>query len=448
MKILLSFVLALAVLAPTAQAASRKDVPATVAPAMGIVATVNDDAITSSDLENRMRLMMLGSGIQPSPEILARLRGQVLRSLIDERLQLKEAKDLNITVDEKEIDEQVARLAQQNNLPVSKLPDYFGKGGISIATLREQLRANISWGKVVQRSLRPKVNVGDDEVDAEISRLRANAGKPEYLVADIFLPVDTPSQDAAVEQSAQKLIESMAKGAKFSGIARQFSQSASAAVGGDLGWLTPGQLEPQLDEVLRRMSAGTISPAIRTATGYHILMLREVRATRGGAALAGQPDLTQAVFNLRQVMQPLAANASGATVAQARDKIRAMQAKASSCKDMEQMALELGSRNKGNLGDVKYTALPPAVRDMIAALPDGKPSQIMRNEKGVLFVMVCSRQVPQAAAPAAEPVSSAGFDRDEIAKRIGGQRLDLLVRRYMRDLRQNAFIEVRSQAAQ
>lgn len=407
-------------------------VAATEMPTLGIVATVNDDAITSSDLDGRMRLMMLGSGIQSNPEILNKLRAQVLRTLVDERLQAQEARNLNVTVSDAEVDEQVAKLAQQNNMPPERMAEFFARGGVSINALRDQLRANIAWGKVVQRKLRPRVDIGDDEVDAEIARIQANAGKPEYLIADIFLPVDAPQQESSVEQSAYKLIETMSKGARFSGIARQFSQAASAAAGGDLGWLQVGQLEPQLDEAIRKMSPGTLSPPIRTATGYHIVMLRDVRVTQG----SGTPDPTRTTYNLRQVLIPLDSTADVAAVAAASRKLERLQQQAKSCSDMERMAADIGDTNRGRIGDMSYDKLPPALQSMISALPDNTASPALRNENGALFLMVCSRQAPAGAV--------VNIDRAEVTNRIGSQKLELLARRYLRDLRQNAFIDIRS----
>ncbi len=400
-------------------------------PTLGIVATVNDDAITNTDLEGRMKLMLLGSGIQPNPEVLAKLRAQVLRTLVDERLQAQEARSLNVTVDEKEIDEQVAQLAKQNNMSAAQLPQFFARSGVPIAALREQMRANIAWSKVIQRKLRPRVDISDDEVDAEIARIRANAGKPEYLVADIYLPVDSPSQESSVEQTAHKLIDTMAKGARFSGIARQFSQAATAATGGDLGWLQPGQLEPQIDEVIRKMSPGTLSPPIRTATGYHIVMLRDVRMTQGG----GAPDPAKSTYSLRQVLIPLSPRASEAEVAAASRKLERLQPQAKTCADMERMAADAGDKNRGRIGDIEYSKLPPALQGMIASLPDNTASPALRNENGALFLMVCSRTAPAGAVT--------NIDRGEVTNRIGAQKLELAARRYLRDLRQNAFIDIR-----
>lgn len=406
--------------------------PAHADATLGIIAVVNDDAITNNDLDGRVRLALLGSGIQSTPDILARLRGQVLRSLIDERLQLQEAKKFEITVDDKEIDEQIAKLAQQNNMTPEKLKPFFASKGVSLNVLREQMRANILWAKVVQRKIRPQVQISDEEVDDEIARLSANAGKAEYLAAEIFLPVTSPQQEQGVQQAASRLIEQMSKGARFSSIARQFSQAATAAAGGDLGWVQTGQLEPELNEALSRMSPGTVSPPIRTAGGFHILMLRDMRQTRA----VGAPKPEQMAFNLRQVL----VSTVGTTVQAASHKLESLRGQAKSCSDMERLAKAQGDDRKGDIGTIGYPQLPTALQGIIAALPEKTPSAPLQNDRGVLFLMVCER----SPLPGAEIKPAAGsIDREQVTNAIGAQRLEMLVRRNMRDLRQSAFIDIR-----
>lgn len=398
-------------------------------PTMGIVAVVNDEAVTSSDLDGRMRLALLGSGIQPNEEVLKRLREQMLRTLIDEKLQLQSAKDSNALATDAEIDEQVAKLADQNKITPAQLPAFFARNGVPITALRQQLLANISWAKLVQRKLRPQVDIGDEEVDDAIARLQANAGKPEFLLAEIFLPVSTPAQEKGVEQAAYKLIEQMSKGARFSVIARQFSQSATAATGGDMGWVLPGQIDPDLDAAVSRMSPGTVSAPIRTPGGYHILMLRDVRQT----SVAGGIKPDQMSYALRQVLLPLTAASQMQATASKLNKLREQ---AKSCADMERLAKAQGDSRGGDLGSMTYNELPEGLRGIISALPPGTPSAPMQNERGVLFLMVCDRTPLPGATPAS-------VDREQILNQLGNQKLELLARRYMRDLRQSAFIDVR-----
>jgi peptidyl-prolyl cis-trans isomerase SurA len=329
------------------------------------------------------------------------------------------------------IDEEVAKLAAQNRQSAQALPAFFARNGVPISALREQLRAGIAWAMVVQRKLRPQVNVTDTEVEAEASRLSAAAGQPEYLAAEIFLPVEGPAQDAKVRQTALKLIEQMARGVRFSSVARQFSQAPSAARGGDLGWLRSGQLEPELDSALRALSPGTLTQPVKTSSGYHILMLREqrmIKAPSSGSA-------TQVTFNLRQVLIPVDKKATQSAIDASTRKLEELRATAKSCADMERIAGELGDSNRGNLGKVRYTELPAALQPVIAALPDATTSTPLRNDRGVLFLMVCDRASDGAISEA---------DRDAITQRLGAQRLELLARRYLRDLRQDAFVDIRS----
>lgn len=439
--------------------------------AVGIAAVVNDEAVSNLDLEGRVRLAMLGSGIEITPEVVARLRPQILRALLDERLQMQEAKRLSITVPETEIAAQLAKLAEQNGMKVEDMPRFFAAKGVPLQSLKDQIAAQLAWTMVVQRKLRSQVNISDQEVDAELQRQMANAGKPEFLAAEIFLPVDKPQNDESVKQAALRLIEQLSRGARFSAIAKEFSQSASAARSGDLGWVLPGQLEPDLDQALQKMSAGTITPPIRTAAGYYILMLREVRQGRGLSAAATAPTAAaapaatttmqastnplDAVVELRQVLLPLPAGAQSSDLQTVALQVEGLRARAKSCADMEAMAASTGDTAKGNLGQVRLGDLPPAVQPVLMNLAPNSAGPAMRNDRGILFLMVCSKTMPQvavaappaavgpAAQAAASPVSASEAEREAVTNQLGMQKLELLARRYMRDLRQNAYIDIR-----
>lgn len=471
---LVSLVLALGVLAaPLAAQAADKPAPQGK-PQAGIVAVVNDDVISSYDLESRARLAILGSGIPTTPEVIERLRPQILRTLIDERLQQQEAKKQNVTADEAVVREQIAKLAEQNGMSADDLPRFFAAQGVAIKTLQDQIRASVTWATLVQRKLRPQVNVSDMEVDAELARQKANEGKPEFLAAEIFLPVDNPKNDDSVKQAALRLIDQMSKGVRFSAIARQFSQSSTAAKGGDLGWLLPGQIDPDLEAALRKTQPGTLTPPIRTAAGYYILMLREVRQGKGVADTAAQqpaaatPTAGRApvletttgpeLLDLRQVLLPLPRSAGTSELQIVAKQVESLRARAHSCTDMEAMATAAGNENKGDLGKVELGSLPPAIQPTLMALADNTPSPAMRNDRGVLFLMICGRgpakqavaaAAPQRPTPEPAPAPSATTPkastdiRAQIMEQLGTQKLELAVRRYLRDLRQNAYIDIR-----
>ena len=248
----------------------------------GIAAVVNDDIISMSDLTARLQLSLVSSGLPNTAETRQRLTPQVLRSLVDERLQLQEASRANISVTDKEINDALGKVAEQNHMQRDQLEKMLSSQGVPRSTLESQIRSTIAWGKLVQRRLRPSIEIGQDEIDQVVQRIQANAGKPEYLAAEIFLAVDSPEREDDVRRLADRLYEQIGQGASFPAVARQFSQSAGATNGGDLGWVQQGQLPEELDTALQQLRPGQATRPIRSVTGYHILMLRDER-TVGGA---------------------------------------------------------------------------------------------------------------------------------------------------------------------
>ena len=245
----------------------------------GIVAVVNEDAISASDLNDRLRLMIISSGMPNTPEIQDKLKNQVLNMLIDESLQMQEARQMNLAVTAEEIQTGFDTIAKQNNMPPDQFKTILQRSGIPIRTLEGQIRSQIAWGKVIQRKLRPQIEVSEGDIDERERFLEASIGKTQYQVAEIFLPVDSNTQDAEVKALAQRLYNEIAqKRAPFPQVANQFSQGAAAARGGDLGWVPEGQLPDPLNALVVNMAEGGVSEPARSLTGYHILMLRGKRS--------------------------------------------------------------------------------------------------------------------------------------------------------------------------
>lgn len=243
-----------------------------------IAAVVNDDAITASDVKERLDLLMISSGIPPSEEIRKRLMPQVINMLVDESLMMQEATRAGIKITPQDIETGFATIAQQNGMPLDQFKAMMKRQGVPVRAVENQIRAQMAWGKVVQQKIRPTITVNDLEVDNMLERLRANIGTSEYLVGEIFLPIDNPSQEVDVKQLAMRLTREMLQAkAPFQRVATQFSQSASAKRGGDLGWVQEGQLSPEIEEVLLRMNEGDLSEPIRTLSGYYIITLRKKR---------------------------------------------------------------------------------------------------------------------------------------------------------------------------
>ena len=159
------------------------------------------------------------------------------------------------------MDKQVNRLIADNHLTMEQLRTVLTDAGSSIDAMRAEMTAQIAWTKAVQQEYGDRITITPAEVDAEMARAAEGANKPHYLVAEIFLPVDNSDQDAKVQKDAQNLETQLQQGAQFNTLARQFSQSSTAAQGGDMGWVHEGQLAPELDSALLKMKPGEISAA-------------------------------------------------------------------------------------------------------------------------------------------------------------------------------------------
>src|SRR5262249_16333615 len=141
---------------------------------------------------------------------------QVLDKLIDEKLQLQEAKSLGITVGDDQMTDAFAQIAKQNNFSPEDFRKRLVTEGVKIDTLKDQLKSEIAWSQVVRRKLRPQINVSESDIDNKMDELSRAKGKPQFHVAEIFLSVPRAAQEQDVRADAQKLVEQITKGAHFS----------------------------------------------------------------------------------------------------------------------------------------------------------------------------------------------------------------------------------------
>lgn len=480
----LSLLFLLALAAPLPALAATKDA---LTGRVGIAAVVNDEAVTFSDLRNRVALMLLGAPGAPPPEVRKKIENQVLGVLIDERLQMQAAKTLGIAVDDAEVDAGFARIAANNKLEAEEFRRRLGAAGVNAATLRDKIRAEIAWGMVVRRKLRPQITVSESEIDSELDRLARGRGKTEYNVAEILLPVSSPDMDNLVREDAGKIVQQLTKGASFSQVARQFSQSPGAAQGGDLGWLQAEQMDPALGEAVSKMQPGQISPPVRTARGYHILFLRDRRAggTLPAAAPAPRPAARPAapakpvaakpaaaaaagdIVHLMQLVIPIGENDPAPIVNAKISRAQSLKIEVSSCQNMAEKARDFLTPGTGDLGRGPVAKLPEPVRAAVEDLPEGELSAPVRIPGGVAVLMVCDRiegampatapeqamapdpeeAVPEEetaeAAPPPAPAAMNDESREQVANQIGMKRLEQMAERYLKDLRATAYIEKR-----
>ncbi len=390
-----------------------------------IVAVVNNDIITDGDLAARLKLVMLSSNIPDTPENRQRLSGQVLRSLVDEKLEMQEAKRLGASSTQAEIDASLASIEQRNNMPKGGLDALLKQHGIEKSTLVDQITASLTFGKVVRNQISQDVSVSDEEVSDAMNRLKADVGKPQNRVAEIFLAVDNPSQEDDVRRLADRLIEQIRGGANFAAVAQQFSQSPTAAVGGDIGWVVPNQLAPLLADAVEKMKPGEMSYPIRTPAGFYVLYLMD-RRTLG----ASNPD--QAVLSLAEVVFAVPETATPEDRQRITAQAQQVTNTAKSCGEMGKIGQQQAPQLSRQIPQIRAADLAPEMRQQILALKLAEASKPIAFPGAIGVVMVCQRQEPSSLP-----------SRDDISDSIARQRFDTLTRRFLRDLRRGAYVDIR-----
>lgn len=422
----------------------------------GIAAVVNDTVITITDVKDRVNLYLSGAPQQPSPDELKHMEEQVLSKLIDEALELQEAKKLDITVDEGEVNNGFAFVAKQNNLTPEQFKKHLKDSGVNIDSLYAQIKAEMAWDQVIRRKLRPQVNVSESDIDMTMDQLAHGEGKKQYHVAEILVKVPDPADENDAQSKAEDAIDKIKAGATFSSIARTMSQDPGATRnGGDIGWVQEGQLDPALDKALATMHPGQMTEPIRTADGFVVLFLREVRQGAAGplaeeTAAPAPPASQGPIVTLKQIVIPVRPTDPVNVIRAKQARGLALKKEIKSCDALDKRMKDFPSKGTGTIGTGPQEALQPVLKKIVEKLQVNELSDPIQAPGGWALIMVCSREEPAApAAASAEATAPAKLDldktdekaRESIAEKLGTQRLNKMAEHYLTDLREAAFID-------
>jgi peptidyl-prolyl cis-trans isomerase SurA len=387
-------------------------------------AQVNGEIITGTDMDHRLALIVAANENKLPPEELARFRAQILTNLIDETLQIQEAVANKIEVTDAEVDQYFDRVAQQNfKRPANQVEKYLTYIGASVATLKRQIKGELSWSRLLSRNVRPSANVSDDEVNAIIERIKATKGTTEYRLGEIYLSA-TPEAMPAVTENAKKIIDQLRQGANFVAYARQFSEASTASVGGDLGWLSLAQLPSSLATAAAGMNSNEVQ-AVASPGGISILLLIDKRQV-------AMSDPRDSVLSLKQIAITFPAGTAEAQIAPLVKRFSEETQQIAGCGVADEMAAKLGA-DVVNRDGIKIRDLPAPLQQVMLDLQIGQSTPPYGSlQDGVRVFVLCGRDAPEVAA-------SESFD--EIMSRLEEERVNKRARIYLRDLRRDAVIE-------
>ena len=420
-------------IAPRVAAVAVAPPPTPASQAMRIVAVVNGEVISNADVDNRTRLFALSTGLPLNQDVLERLKRQITRQLIDEKLRMQEVQRRKIVVSDKAIADAIRDIEARNGLPPGALQQKLSSSGVAFRTLIDQLRTQLGWTQVLKEQLGDQTKITDKEVAEQQRLLAAQVGKPEYRVGEIFIPVEDPAALPDAQRFAETVISELRAGAPFPVVAAQFSQNQTALQGGALGWVQANQLDPEVARLVAEMPVGAISNPVRVPGGFSIVTLQ-------GKREIGREVGT--VLSLRQVFlpftSPLNPQAPTEQQRQALEKAKAISASVHSCDRMEEVAKENNSPRPADPGEVNLdTVNPPTFRQVLASIPLSRATEPVVTSDGIAVLIVCSREQKNLAQQS----------KEEIQAQILNERVELLSRQLLANLRRRATISLRSSGA-
>ncbi|MBL4603673.1 MAG: peptidylprolyl isomerase [Emcibacteraceae bacterium] len=391
-----------------------------------IIAIVNDELISLYDLKQRVMILVLSTGsaqIQGDPEQY--FQTQAMNGLIDDKLKLQEAVKYDATPNDDELETSYGTYANQFNMAPDELEIRLNETGIQKESLLNQIRGTVAWQRLVGGLLQTQVNITDDEVLNYIEKLERDKGKFEYNVSEIFLLITNNAQRDDIVSTAKIMHEQLNSGALFSGVAQQFSQSSTASVGGDMGWIMESELPDEVNQVIPLMEVGGISEPIITDDGIYILKLSNKRKilTLNDSDIAvelkyiffsKEDNVDSSLDALNELVFPVVNNSNA-------------------CELNDENGKSLNATDAGQLGTFRVGELPAQVQDDILNLKDGHGTKLYEDEEGYRSFVLCLKDIPEIVLPEFEVVL------DNMTK----SRLQLIARRHLRDLRRDAIIDYR-----
>lgn len=390
-------------------------------------ALVNETVITGTDVDQRMALVLANNTVKLSDADREQLRLQVLSTLIDETLQIQEAKARDIKVTASEIDQSFGRIAQNFKKSVPDMRAYLRGIGSSERSLKRQIEAELAWNRYLRRRIEPLVNVGDEEVASIISRLEAAKGTTEFHVREIYLAAPA-EREQEIFSEARALMQDIQQGKRsFDQVALDRSDASTRAKAGDLGWVRASVLPETLAQAANQMQIGQIAGPIAVPGGFSLLALVDKRQVLTA-------DARDAKLNLRQISMIFPAGTTQANATAKVAEFAAMTQAIHGCGDVTKAAATLGAEVVDN-DTTRIRDLPQQLQKVILGLQIGESTPPFGSvEDGIRALVLCGRDEPQAGQlPGVEQMRS----------QMEAQAVNLRAEHKLRDLRRDAIVEYR-----
>lgn len=390
-------------------------------------ARVNGNIITGTDVDHRVALLVASNDAVIPPEQMQSLRLQVLRSLIDETLQVQEAVAQEMEVTAEEVNDAYASYAlEQFNRTPEQMDTFLTSIGASPRTMKRQIQGQLAWERLLRRNVTPFINVSAEEVNELLAQMQASRGQDEYRIGEIYLSANANTRDQ-VRANAQQIVNLLRQGGSFVAAAQTYSEASSKVTGGDLGWLRLERLQnPTMEAAVREMVPGQLVGPLEIPGGFSILYLIDKRQI-------GMTDPRDAVLSLKQVSLEFAAGTTEAEAQLRAEQFAAAVEQIQGCGDADARAAAIGATVQSN-DQMSARDLPDALQTLLLRMNVGEATPPFGDlQNGVRVLVLCGRDDPPAQAQ--DP------QFDQLMSSLEQERINRRAQSYLRDLRRDAVID-------
>lgn len=387
-----------------------------------IAATVNDEVITSVDVAERRALVMAMSGIPAGEDNERRITPRIVDTLVDETLELQEAKRLAITITPEELSKAIDGMAAAPNMPPGTLKPQIEAHGLSVRSFENQIRAQLAWSKVVQRKLRRNVSISQDEVLRAQQSEAAAPGLTEIRLMAIVVPITQNAKEADIRARVEEIgkalqtsdLETVAK--RYAG--REDIQATPAL------WVPEDKLMPEVAAAIQSLTPGQVTPPVRTGNLVQFVKLVDKRVTK---MPAGATEML-----IKQITVNLPATPDKTTRSKREQTEAALRANPGTCDDGVLPKTPLPAT--AEFARLVMSDIPMEQRAVLARLTVGAVSEPINAPGKLRLVMLCERR---------DPTGGSGQDVEALRQQLFAEKMELEAQKHLRNLRREASIDLR-----
>jgi len=398
-----------------------------------VIAVVNDDVITSTDLKKRIKQVLAQLKTRnsrlPPKNVLYR---QILEQLITQQLQLQLAKRASVIIGDESVNRVIQKIAAENKLTLPEFKNVLKRDGIEYTEFRQNIKNEMTISQLRKRRIENNVVVSKQEIDTELRNQKNNkALSDEFHLAHILIATPeaaTPAQIQKAKKKAQQVLAQLSIGADFAETAAAHSNGQNALKGGDLGWREAAQLPSIFTDKVIKLKAGQITRLIRSPSGFHIVKVIDRRSKQKRRVIE-QTHAQHILIIPNQVKNNAVVKA---TLQRLRERIIngdnfAAIAKANSDD-------KASAARGGDLGWLNPGTTVPEFQEAMDKLSPGEVSQPIRSRFGWHIIQVIARR---------QHDDTKAFLRNKIRKQISQRKKEEAISNWLRRLRSEAYVEYR-----